>query len=103
MAEKSYGRKLTRSSFYSVTILLFKTLNQVAAHDQPITGCGYAKGSGYECVVTGSLDKTIKLWDMRQEQPAKVFQVPEVINKKSCENLTFEHSSFFLIIDSKYF
>lgn len=50
---------------------------QVAAHDQPITCCGYAKGSGYECVVTGSLDKTLKLWDMRQSQPAKVFNCPE--------------------------
>merc|ERR1712110_418269 len=42
------------------------TFNQVASHDQPITCCSYAKGTGYECVVTGSLDKTLKLWDMRQ-------------------------------------
>lgn len=50
---------------------------QVAAHDMPITCCAYAKASNYECVVTGSLDKTIKLWDMRQPTPAKTFTCPE--------------------------
>ena len=58
--------------------------NQVAAHDQPITCCGYVKAANYECVVTGSLDKTIKLWDMRQPNPAKVFNVPEVQNTHTC-------------------
>ena len=51
---------------------------QVAAHDQPITCCAYAKTNQYECVVTGSLDKTIKLWDMRQQNPVITFNCPEV-------------------------
>jgi len=50
---------------------------QVAAHDQPITCCAYAKTNQYECVVTGSLDKTIKLWDMRQQNPVITFNCPE--------------------------
>ena len=29
-------------------------------------------------MVTGSLDKTIKMWDMRQATPAKTFNCPEV-------------------------
>ena len=56
------------------------SFQQVAVHDQPITCCGYAKGNNYECVVTGSLDKTIKMWDMRQSTPAKTFNCPEVIS-----------------------
>ena len=54
------------------------SFQQVATHDQPITCCAYAKGNNYECMVTGSLDKTIKMWDMRQATPAKVFNCPEV-------------------------
>lgn len=50
---------------------------QVAVHDQPITCCAHVKENNYECVITGSLDKTIKLWDMRSSTPAKVFNVPE--------------------------
>lgn len=57
--------------------LVSDSFNQVASHDQPITCCAYAKGNNYECVVTGSLDKTIKLWDMRQSTPAKTFTCPE--------------------------
>ncbi|CBY37762.1 unnamed protein product [Oikopleura dioica] len=53
------------------------SFQQVATHDQPITCCGYAKGNNYECMVTGSLDKTIKMWDMRQATPAKTFNCPE--------------------------
>ena len=55
------------------------TWNLVGAHDQPITACGFAKGSNYECLVTGSLDKTVKLWDMRQSNPVMTFNVPEVL------------------------
>ena len=58
------------------------SFQQVASHDQPITCCAYAKGNNYECMVTGSLDKTIKMWDMRQATPAKTFNCPEVT--KSC-------------------
>ena len=54
---------------------------QVGAHDQPITCCGFAKGGNYECLVTGSLDKTVKMWDCRQSNPAMTFNCPEVVQK----------------------
>merc|ERR1711935_615603 len=52
---------------------------QVGAHEQPIMACGYAKGPNYECLVTGSLDKTLKLWDLRQPNPIMTFNCPERI------------------------
>ena len=54
------------------------SFNQIGAHEQPITCCGFAKGPNYECLVTGSLDKTVKLWDMRQSNPVMTFNCPEV-------------------------
>jgi len=53
------------------------SFNQIGAHEQPITCCGFAKGPNYECLVTGSLDKTVKLWDMRQSNPVMTFNCPE--------------------------
>ena len=54
------------------------SFNQIGVHEQPITCCGFAKGPNYECLVTGSLDKTVKLWDMRQSNPVMTFNCPEV-------------------------
>ena len=70
---------------------------QVAAHDQPITCCAYAKTNQYECVVTGSLDKTIKLWDMRQQNPVITFNCPEVrfLSVIFCQNKAKKFLIFF--------
>ena len=45
---------------------------QVAQHDQPIRSVRFfdAPQSNEQMLVTGSWDKTIKFWDLRQSQPA---------------------------------
>ncbi|VDM56322.1 unnamed protein product [Angiostrongylus costaricensis] len=47
--------------------------NQVAVvgtHDAPVKTChwikGFALGNNYSCLMTGSWDKTLRFWDMRQ-------------------------------------
>jgi mRNA export factor len=43
---------------------------QVAQHDAPIRCVRFFDSNGTPMVVTGSWDKTIKYWDLRQQQPA---------------------------------
>ncbi|PIO68873.1 WD domain, G-beta repeat protein [Teladorsagia circumcincta] len=43
--------------------------NQVAVvgtHDGPVKTCHWIKGNNYSCLMTGSWDKTLRFWDMRQ-------------------------------------
>ena len=55
------------------------TAQQVAAHDQPIRCVRFfeAPQSNAAMLVTGSWDKTIKYWDLRQSQPAATVQCQE--------------------------
>ncbi|KAH8795712.1 putative poly(A)+ RNA export protein [Hyaloscypha bicolor E] len=55
------------------------TATQVAAHDQPIRCVRYFEppGSNAPMIVTGSWDKTVKYWDLRQSQPAATVQCQE--------------------------
>jgi mRNA export factor len=48
--------------------------SQVAAHDQPIRCVETIQVQGSNMLVTGSWDKTIKYWDLRQSQPAMTLQ-----------------------------
>ncbi|PWW72354.1 WD40 repeat-like protein [Tuber magnatum] len=45
---------------------------QVAAHDNPIRSVRWftPQGANAQMVITGSWDKTVKYWDLRQQQPA---------------------------------
>ena len=70
------------------------SFNQIGVHEQPITCCGFAKGPNYECLVTGSLDKTVKLWDMRQSNPVMTFNCPEVQNM--FEDFNIKHFGTFV-------
>ena len=52
---------------------------QIGIHDAPVkslrfVNCGPANT---ECLVTGSWDKTIKYWDLRQPQPVATVMMPE--------------------------
>ncbi len=51
----------------------------VAQHDQPIRCVKFfdVEGSQQQMVVTGSWDKTVKYWDLRQQQPAATVQCQE--------------------------
>lgn len=43
---------------------------QVAAHDAPVRAVRYFEANGTPMVVTGSWDKTVKYWDLRQSTAA---------------------------------
>ncbi|KAI9815010.1 MAG: RNA export factor gle2 [Pycnora praestabilis] len=55
------------------------TAVQVAAHDAPIRVARFvdAPGAAAQMLITGSWDKTIKYWDLRQSQPAATVQCQE--------------------------
>ncbi|KAE9378020.1 WD40 repeat-like protein [Stipitochalara longipes BDJ] len=55
------------------------TATQVAAHDQPIRCVRYFElpQSNAPMIVTGSWDKTVKYWDLRQNQPVASVQCQE--------------------------
>ncbi|KAJ3003101.1 hypothetical protein HKX48_001951 [Thoreauomyces humboldtii] len=51
---------------------------QVAAHDAPIRCCRVIEGPGAApLAITGSWDKTMKFWDMRQQTAVHTYQLPE--------------------------
>ncbi|KAI9870374.1 MAG: RNA export factor gle2, partial [Pleopsidium flavum] len=55
------------------------TAQQVAVHDQPIRCVRFidAPGSNAPMLVTGSWDKTVKYWDLRQSTPAATLECQE--------------------------
>ena len=50
---------------------------QVAAHDQAIKSCEFIEVNGQQILATGSWDKTVKYWDLRQQQAVATLQLPE--------------------------
>lgn len=50
---------------------------QIAAHDQPIRCCEFIEVNGQQILATGSWDKTVKYWDLRQQSPIATLQLPE--------------------------
>jgi len=50
---------------------------QVAVHDQPIRCVQSFMANGSPMLVTGSWDKTVKYWDLRQQQPAATVDARE--------------------------
>lgn len=38
----------------------------VGTHDEPIRSCHWIKSANYSCLMTGSWDKTMRFWDIRQ-------------------------------------
>lgn len=59
------------------------TAQQVAAHDQPIRCVESIQVQGNHMLVTGSWDKTVKYWDLRQQQPVATLQCQDRIYSMS--------------------
>ncbi|ORY83027.1 WD40-repeat-containing domain protein [Protomyces lactucae-debilis] len=51
--------------------------SQVAVHDQTIRCCEFIEVNGQQILATGSWDKTVKYWDLRQQQAVATLQLPE--------------------------
>ncbi|CAJ0578419.1 unnamed protein product, partial [Mesorhabditis spiculigera] len=57
--------------------------NQIATvgtHDGPVKTCHWITNSAYSCLMTGSWDKTLRFWDMRQlptQSSMQTIQLPE--------------------------
>jgi len=59
---------------------------QVAAHDKPIRCAEFVTVSGQEVLVTGSWDKTLKYWDLRQQKPVASLECQERIYTMNSKN-----------------
>ncbi|GMT28281.1 hypothetical protein PFISCL1PPCAC_19578, partial [Pristionchus fissidentatus] len=46
--------------------LASNTVAVCGTHDGPVSTCNWVKGTNYSCLMTGSFDKTLRFWDMRQ-------------------------------------
>jgi len=53
------------------------TATQVAAHDEPVKCVRMFDAGGNTMLVTGSWDKTIKYWDLRQQSPVASLTCPD--------------------------
>jgi len=47
------------------------------AHQAPIKTCHWIKAPNYSVLMTGSDDKTLKFWDLRQQKPVLTLSLPE--------------------------
>ena len=59
---------------------------QIAQHDQPIRCVRYFEANGTPMVVTGSWDKTIKYWDLRQQTAIGTLQTQERVYTMDVKN-----------------
>ncbi|XP_065667536.1 mRNA export factor RAE1 [Hydra vulgaris] len=50
-----------------------------AQHDAPIKTVHWIQAPNYQCLMTGSWDKTLKFWDTRQSTPIKSFNTMEKV------------------------
>lgn len=62
------------------------TATQVAAHSEPIRCIEAINVQGNNMLVTGSWDKTVKYWDLRQQQPAATLDVGERVYTMDVRN-----------------
>lgn len=49
----------------------------VAQHNGPVTTCHVINAHNYRCLMTGSLDRTLKFWDTRSPVPMGTIILPE--------------------------
>lgn len=50
---------------------------QVAQHDAPIKTCHWVQAPNYQCLMTGSWDKSLRFWDLRKPTPVLSLDLKE--------------------------
>lgn len=70
---------------------------QVAAHDQPIKCVESIFVNGTHMLATGSWDKTIKYWDLRQQQPVATVQCQERVYTMDVRHNTSTNNTDVLV------
>ncbi|MES1902042.1 MAG: Poly(A)+ RNA export protein rae1 [Paramarteilia canceri] len=51
----------------------------VGSHDKAVQKCHFFKSSSFVGLISTSLDKSVKFWDLRQQNPVNVLNLPERI------------------------
>ena len=74
------------------------TATQVAAHDQPIRCVESIFVNGAHMLVTGSWDKTVKYWDLRQQQPAATVQMQDRVYSMDVRHNTQTNNTSLLVV-----
>lgn len=58
-------------------------LTVVGQHEEPIRSCHWITSANYQCLMTGSWDRTLRFWDMRQlpnQSSLATIQLPERVH-----------------------
>jgi len=61
----------------------------VGTHDQPIRSCHWITSPAYSCLMTGSWDKTLKFWDMRQLPTQTALATIDLKEKVFCSDVVY--------------
>lgn len=59
---------------------------KIGEHDQPVRAVKFFESSGNPMVVSGSWDKSVKYWDMRQPTPAAILQCQDRVYTMDVKN-----------------
>uniref|UniRef100_A0A915PQR7 Anaphase-promoting complex subunit 4 WD40 domain-containing protein n=1 Tax=Setaria digitata TaxID=48799 RepID=A0A915PQR7_9BILA len=66
--------------------------NQMAVmgtHDEPVRKCHWIKAPNYSCLMTGSWDKTLRFWDMRQLPSQTSLATVQLAERVYCSDVLF--------------
>uniref|UniRef100_A0A0N5BST8 WD_REPEATS_REGION domain-containing protein n=1 Tax=Strongyloides papillosus TaxID=174720 RepID=A0A0N5BST8_STREA len=61
----------------------------VGTHDEPVSTCNWITCPAYSCLMTGSWDKTLKFWDMRQMPTQTSLATMQLGEKVYCSDMLF--------------
>jgi len=66
--------------------------NQIAVigtHDQPVKSCHWVKAPNYSCLMTGSWDRTLRFWDLRQAPTNTALATLQLPERVFCADVSY--------------